>query len=194
MSEQEYTEEEISNRSEELNKYWEGTHDEAEVELYYAGFTRLPKPEFSMPMLDPKALTNMNLSQYAETHIRFQAWLNYAENTLAYTQSMLIGVKRQINQLVAQLKTLYASTRNPATGKPYSLDDRKLMAENNLRYVELLRNQTKLECMKTLAESQVTGLSKSTALISRHVEIRKLEVESGRMAHNMPGRGMYPQQ
>lgn len=192
--EREYTHEEVANQSETLAKFWEGTHDEAERELEIIGFKRIPQPVFTCPELDPKALTNMNLSAYAEVHIRFTAWLNYAENTLAYAQSMLVGVKRQISQLSAQLQVLYGGVKNPETGRPYSLDARKLMVENNPRYIELLRDQTKLESLKVLSESQVASLSKSAALVSRHIEIRKLEVDSQHRNHNMPGRGMYPNQ
>jgi hypothetical protein len=155
------------------------------------GFQRLPKPEFTCPVLDPKQLTTADLSAYAELHARFQRWHNYAENTLSHVESMLVGVKRQIDQLQAQLKIMYASYKNPSTGKVYSIDDRKTLAENNPRYVELLMDQTRLQQMKIQMEAHVNGLSKSAALISRHIELRKLDLEGDRVGHNMPSRGLY---
>lgn len=186
-----YTDQEIYEHTNQLAKYWEGTHDEAEWELGKMGFERIRQPEFTCPVLDPQALTTANLNAYSEMHARFQRWHNYAENTLAYVKSMLIGNDRQMKQLVVQLKTLYASYKNPVTGKPYSADDKKLFAENNPRYVELLRSQTKLEQMQRQMESYAEGLSKSTSLISRHIEIRKMDMEGDHRGNNMPSRGMY---
>lgn len=191
QQEQEYSAQEIYNKTHELARQWESVHDEAESELYHMGFHRVAKPEFTCPILDPQALTKADLHSYAEMHARFQRWHNYAENTQSYVDSMLIGVKRQIKQLEARLLLMYAGYKNPSTGKPYSVDDRKMFVENNDRYTELLRDQTKLEQMKVQLESQVNGLSKSTALISRHIEIRKLDMEGDRVGHNMPSRGMY---
>jgi hypothetical protein len=125
-------------------------------------------------------------------HARFARWHNYAEYTFASIQSILVAIKRQIDQLQAQLKVYYADYKNPQTGRPYSLEDRKSLAETNPRYVELLLEQTKYEQMKSQMEAQVNGLSKAAGLISRHIELRKLDLEGDRMNNNMPGRGMYP--
>jgi hypothetical protein len=187
----EYSPQEIHNKTNELAEQWEKVHDEAEKELYHLGFHRVAQPEFTCPILDPKALTTADLASYTEMHARFQRWHNYAENTQAYVESILIGLKRQLKQLEAQLQLMYASHKNPATGKPFSVDDRKIFVENNPRYVELLQDQTKFEQMKVQMESQVNNLSKSGALISRHIELRKLDMEGDRMGHNMPSRGLY---
>jgi hypothetical protein len=185
---------EVDRQTWELKKYWEGTHDEAEFELHHIGFVRIPRPSYTCPPIDPKALSQMNLVQYAETHLRYVAWMNYAENTLAYAKSMLIGVKRQMEELSNRLRITYATTKNPNTGKPFGVDDRKLLAESNPRYVELLRERTKLESMKELAESQFSSLSGTAAVISRHIELRKMDIESMRTGNNMPGRGMHNNQ
>jgi hypothetical protein len=188
-----YTEQEIYDQTNQLAKYWEGTHDEAEWEIGRMGFQRIRQPEFTCPVLNPQTLTTTNLGDYSQMHARFQRWHNYAENTLAYVKSMLVGNARQMKQLVAQLKILYAGYKNPVTGKPYSADDRQLFVENNPRYVELLRSQTKLEQMKIQMESYAEGLSKDAALVSRHIELRKMDMEGDHRGHNMPSRGLYQQ-
>jgi hypothetical protein len=188
-----YTDQEIQDHTSQLAQYWEGSHDNAERELWHMGFERIRQPEFTCPVLDPKALTSADLSSYGELHARIQRWHNYAENTLAYVKSMLLGNERQMKQLVAQLKILYAGYKNPSTGKPYGVDDRKMFAENNPRYVELLRQQTELEQKKILMESYCEGLSKSASLVSRHIELRKLDMGGDQQGHNMPSRGMYRQ-
>jgi hypothetical protein len=182
----------IGARAEVLSQYWEGTHEEASNELAIAGFRPMRAPDFTCPILDPQKLTSMDLSEYAVNHARFQAWHNYAESTLANINSVLIGVKRQMGQLIAQLRTEYSNVRNRATGKPYSVDDRKALVENTPRYIELLREQTKLEQQQKMMESYVQGLSKTAALISRHIELRKLDLEGGNRNNAMPSRGMYP--
>lgn len=184
---------EVDRQTWELKKYWEGTHDEAEFEVHHMGFPRIQRPNYTCPTLDPKALSQMNLVQYAETHLRYVGWMNYAENNLAYVKSMLVGVKRQMEELSNRLKVTYATTKNPSTGRPFSVDDRKLLADSNPRYVELLRERTKLESMKELSESQFSALEKTAAVISRHIELRKMDIESMRTGNNMPSRGMYVQ-
>lgn len=191
MPQEEYSDQDIYNKTHELAEQWEKVHDEAEKELYHLGFYRVAQPEFTCPILDPKSLTTADLASYTEMHARFQRWHNYAENTQSYVESILIGIKRQLKQLEAQLLLMYGSHKNPATGKPFSVDDRKIFVENNPRYVELLQDQTKFEQMHKQMESQVSNLSRSGALISRHIELRKLDVEGDRVGHNMPGRGMY---
>jgi hypothetical protein len=187
------TEQDFYNQTEALAQKWESVNDQAETELFHLGFAPVTRPDFTCPILDPKALTNADLHSYAEMHARFQRWHNYAEYTMARCQSMLVGIKRQISQLESQLKVYYASYKNPETGKVYSLADRKDLVESNPRYVELLVDQTKFEQMKAQMEAQVNGLSKATGLISRHIELRKLDIEQDRVNNNMPGRGMYPQ-
>jgi hypothetical protein len=177
----------------EVKRYWEGIHDEAEFEIHHMGFPRLQRPTYTCPALDPKALSQMSLVQYAETHLRYVGWMNFAENNLAYVKSMLIGVKRQMEEVLNLMKIKAATTKNPNTGKPFSIDDRKVIAESSPRYIELLRERTKLESMKELVESQFSGLKETAATISRHIELKKLEIESMRTNHNMPGRGMYNQ-
>lgn len=184
----------VHNRTEELARKWEGVHDEAQLEVWHMGFTPIQKPDFTCPVLDPKALTTADLTSYAEMHARFQRWHNYAEYTLARAESILIGIKRQIDQLEAQLKVMYADYPNPHTGRPYSVSDRQSLVESNPRYVELLRDQTKFEQIKKQMEAYVNGLSKSTGLISRHIELRKLDMEGDRVGNNMPSRGMYVRQ
>jgi hypothetical protein len=191
MAEYEYTDQDIHNETHRLAGEWEVIEQQAEFEVHHLGFPRIPKPEFTCPILDPKALTNADLSTYAEMHARFQRWHNYAEDTLAYAESTLVGIKRQLKQLEAQLKVMYAGYKNPQTGRVYNADDRKVLVENNPRYVELLKDQTKFEQIKLLMEPKVNGLSKSAGLVSRHIELRKLDLEGDRVGNNMPGRGMY---
>jgi hypothetical protein len=183
----------IDNRTRQLAQYWEGIHDEAEGELTHLGFVRLPKPGFTAPPIDPKALATMNLVQYAEVHLRYQAWVGYSENTLAYIKSMLIGVKRQMEEIRNDLVLHWGKQINPVTSKPFSADDRKSLAESNPRYLELLRDRTKLESQKELTESYLSAFSGTAAVISRHIELRKLDIDAQRANNNMPGRGMYSQ-
>jgi|SRR5688572_6973676 len=190
---QDYNPERVNNEVVELSKYWSGVHDEAEFELFHMGFPRMPKPQFTCPPLDPKALSNMDLVAYGEAHMRYVAWLNYAENTLAYVKSMLVGVKRQMDELHTRLKISFGNTKNPHTGRVFSIDDRKTLAENNPRYVELLRERTKLESMKELMESHAHSYKESASVISRHIELRKLDIERQGVGNNLPGRGMYAQ-
>src|SRR5690606_31787204 len=82
-----------------LAQFWDRVHDEAEYEITCMGFGRMQQPGFTCPAIDPKALSNMDLIQYGEMHMRYVAWLNYSENTLAYVKSMLIGIKRQMDEL-----------------------------------------------------------------------------------------------
>lgn len=174
-----------------LAQYWEGTHDEAEFEITHMGFNRLPRPQFTCPPLDPKALSTMNLVEYGEAHMRYVAWLNYAENTLSYVKSMLMGIKRQMDELHNRLRIEYSKVTNSHTGKPLSIDDRKLMAESNPRYLELLRERTKLESMKELMDSHASACKESANVISRHIELRKMDIERQGIGNNLPGRGMY---
>lgn len=180
----------INDRAVTFNQYWATVHDDAEWELGALGFERLKKPRFTCPDLDPEALTSADLNQYSLMHGRVQAWHNYAENTLAYVESMLISVRRQMEQLLPQLLIEYSKVNNPRTGKAYSVADRKALAENTPRYIELLRDKTKLEAQQKLAESYAKGLGRNCALISRHIELRKLDIESGRVGGNIPNRGV----
>jgi hypothetical protein len=177
--------------TQQLHDYW-NTYDQAALELNMLGFQRVQQPQYTLPLLDPQALTTMNLHQFAETHARYVGWHNYAENTLAIILATLVQIDREIKQLTGKLYIESAEIKNAATGKPYSLDDRKVWVEQNQRLVELARQRTHHEQQKILMESYTTGIGKWAALISRHIELRKLDIESARTGHNMPSRGMYP--
>lgn len=181
----------IDDETKRLSNYWNGVHDEAEFEISNLGFPRMQQPGFTCPPIDPKALSNMDLIQYGEAHMRYVAWLNYSENTLAYIKSMLLGIKRQMDELHNRLRLEFRRTNNPETGRPFSVDDAKALAEQNPRYIELLRDRTKLESMKELMDSHAEAYGKITAVISRHIELRKLEIERQGTGNNIPGRAMY---
>lgn len=191
--EREYDPQQIEAETKELAASWERIHDEATMELSHFGFGQLPQPAFTCPPLDPKALSNMDLVQYGETHMRYVAWLNYSENMLAYVKSMLLGSKRQMDELHTKLKVSFRQTKNPETGRVFSADDARALSEQNPRYLELLRETTKLESMKLIMDSHVESYNKICSVISRHIELRKMDLEKQGIGHNMPGRGMYAQ-
>lgn len=184
--------EEITGRAEHFNQYWASVHDEASSMLVSWGITPVPKPEFTCPRIDPQALATADLQSYGVMHARVEAWYNYADYTLAWVKSSLICIKRQMEQLLTQLLIEYGKVKNPNTNKPYSVADRKALAENTPRYIELLRHRTYLEAQDELAESRAKAWGRDCALISRHIELRKLDIENGRVGGNIPNRGQHP--
>lgn len=189
--ERDYDPSQVERETRELAASWDAVQSEAEMELRHFGFGQLPQPQFTCPPLDPKTLSSMDLINYGETHMRYVAWLNYSENILSYVKSNLLGIKRQMDELHNKLRLTFRQTRNPETGKPFSVDDAKALAEQNPRYLELLRELTKMEQMKLTVEAHVESYSKICSVISRHIELRKLEVERMGTGHNLPGRGVY---
>lgn len=180
---------EISARAEHFNQYWATVHPEAESELEALGITRVPRPNFTCPPIEPQSLATADLHSYGTMHARVEAWYNYSENILAFVKSSLICIRRQMEQLLTQLLIEYARATNPNTHKPYSVADRKALAENTPRYIELLRQRTYLEAQEEIAESRSKAWGRDCALISRHIELRKLDIENGRVGGNIPNRG-----
>lgn len=166
------------------------TFDEVETELTKWGFSPMEKPRYQCPELTPEVLATVNMTQYSSTYTQFNAWYGYAHNTLARLKAVRLGIEREMNTIGRGMRM--AMHKQKAAGTKLTKEYLEDLVESNPRYSQLALEEQKLDQQVMLVESQVNSLERDLRLISRQVELLRMEHDNGRIDSNMNNRGRVP--
>ena len=176
---------------EALSQYWD-IMTPVHQEMANMGFAPIPQPRYTYPTVDPKDLQRYNNTELGELLSRVTGWLNYAVDRLAYVKAGLIGINREMHQLMILLKQEVGIPKNPTTGKPMSLVDRTELAEQNARHQQLTKHKAILEAEEHLLNSKKASYGEDKFMVSRVISLRIDVNEADRAVHGLPHRGTYP--
>jgi hypothetical protein len=167
------------------------TMEEIEKTLQKRGFVvdETPPP-VPMPKVTAEHLTTTNSREYTTMYAHQLAWLNYSTPLLA-------KVRAQALELNNRMKTIESQIRKDLKSKNRGLDRTERMSEQEIEdfiwldpeYQELLVEKQKNDQQKGILEKIVEGMEANMKVISRQIEIRKLETGNHGIEHNMAGRG-----
>jgi hypothetical protein len=174
-------------KEEFIHSKWD-TFDEMELILAQAGFAPVEKPIFSQPRLTTEVLTTPDSHRYSEIYLQIEAWHNYAYNYKSRLQALQVGFENEMNEIERDVRTTaMAATR----AKKLSAIALKDTVEANPRYGELKIEHQKLEQQRLLMQSHVDSLERDLKLVSRQVEIRRQDIDAGRIGGGVATRGKY---
>lgn len=170
----------------EIHKTWD-TIGDVEADLAMSGFMPMQTPEFECPQVTEAALTTENSQEYTQTYARQLAWFNYSSQVLARVTAHLLQYENEMDTIEARIHVDRRARAKAAGEKPPSGDTLKQEVLMDPRHDELRRQAQVLKQKKIELQAFVDGIERGLKVISRQVEIRKMEIEQGRV--NIPGRG-----
>lgn len=171
------------------------TMDGVNVLLAKHGITPAPKPGFGCPEVTEDDLTTTDNTRYTTTYARLLAWFNYIAPLLAGVTGELLQVENALTYTEAAFRK---RARELNTGKRPRAEGWITEAEIadaiilDADYHELHVEKQRLAQMKSSLTAHTERVERSMRVVSRQIEIRKLEIEGNRTEHNMPGRNKFP--
>ena len=174
-----------------ISTKWD-TIQEIEEQVIARGFPDKTKPKDDCPELTGDLLTTPDSRHYTDMYVLLLAWFNYSNELLAQARARIIQYKNMRDILAAEgrrvVRKQLADDPDPKKKKltVQEFEDKMLL---NPEYQHVLFELQKTEQMEITMTARVESIERSLRVISRQVEIRRLDLEQARNEHNMPGRG-----
>lgn len=171
-----------------LRQHWD-TADQVEVDLAAEGITDKPRPKFECPELTAEQLTTPDSKSYTETYQRFLSWYEYYNELKAKVQARVLQYTNMLDILSAQTRKQHRELSANMGTKKLTVEEVNDLLTTNPEYQEILFELQKYQQSKLLVDTKVDAIERTLRIISRQVEIRKLDFEQSRTASNLPSRG-----
>jgi len=176
---------------EDLQASWNTIDTQERVLEKKYGFPReLDRPPFDRPTLTAEQLTATSNQDYTTLYAQHLAWFNYTSPLLAKTKARLIQKK---NELLDIERTTRKRLReaNRLLPKDERLNEKDIEDEiwSDPRYKELIREEQRQTQTRIELESYLEIMENNLRVISRQVELRKIEMEGAHRENAMPFRG-----
>lgn len=166
------------------------TFAEVEKELQEKGFTDAPRPVVleqgeGFPNLTTQQLTDTPNKEYTALHATYLEWFRYTAEEFARLRALMLQTKNEMEDI--ELETKRDLRAQP--GKKSTTEEIDIAVGLHTRYRDLKVLLQRAEQAKLLLETKVDYLERSLRVISRQVELRKIDAGQGGVNDNMPGRG-----
>lgn len=173
----------------QIHTHWD-TMGDIEAQVAALGFTDVTKPSTgAFPNLVAEDLTTNDSKQYTDRYVEFLAWWRYASEQVATLKAGALQIENEMEDIELEVKKEMKGTPGTGRGGTHTKDDLELAVGTHARFRELKLLLQRATQAKMLMETRLEYLERSLRLISRQVEIRRLDIEQGKTEHNMPGRG-----
>lgn len=170
-----------------IHARWE-TFDEVDLELKTEGFTDADRPPTPMPNLTRNQLTDLPNKEYTELHGEYLEWFRYAAEKFTKIKALVLQVKNEMKDIASEIRS---EMKNQPGKKPPDAEV-DLAIEMHSRYRELAQLLQRSEQAKMVMDTKVDYLERSLRVISRQVELRKIDAGQGEVNHGLPNRGRAP--
>lgn len=127
--------------------------------------------------------------EYLKVNAQYLAWLNYILPTLAYTKGCLLEYENEKTHIEASYREMQRQ-REQGLSKGARMGKEELQDRITLdpRYQELTRAEQEATQTKLLLDAKVEILERTLRVISRHIEVKKIDMEINRIGPNIPMR------
>jgi hypothetical protein len=155
--------------------HW-NTIDQVELQLTQQGIVEKQKPAFACPEVDENLLTSTNHTEYSAIYSRLLAWYNYVTPTFARVKCRVLEFENMLDRIGATIRKELKGTNKLVVKteklSPDEIKDAILLDPNHAMVaLELQRYQQQ----KIQLEAFLEILDRSLKVVSRQVEIKKLE-------------------
>lgn len=167
------------------------TIDDVQEESLLRGFPEKVKPEFECPQLDVETLTSNDSKAYTQKYTELLAWFGYAGELLALIHARVLQLKNMQDILAAEgrktLRDLKSGVKKPTKEE---IEDYLTL---NPEYQDVTLQLQRFQQAKLLYDAKVDSIERSLRVISRQIEIRRLDIEQNRTDGGMSNRGVMGQ-
>jgi len=171
----------------QVQEQW-NTADDVEIGIREIGFPDHQTPAFVCPELNVHLLTSPDSKQYTEAYVSLLAWFTFSAEKLAQIQVRVLQYENMQEVLAAQTRQAARDQSDQSGVKKPTAEEMKDRLLRNPEYLEITRMLQRYQQGKIVMGAKVEALERALRLISRQVEVRRLDIEQGRTASAMPGR------
>jgi hypothetical protein len=170
-----------------LHQQWD-TIEEIEQKLLAEGFQPMAQPEFGCPQITEDTLTTADSKAYTGMYAQQLAWFYYASQALSRCSAELLQVTNEMSLIEATMRKGFRD-RMKAGGKAAKMSAEEMgdLILLDPRYSYLLHRKQELTQYKLELGTYTENIDRGMKVISRQVELRKMELEQSRI--NIPNRG-----
>lgn len=167
------------------------TQEEVEKGLAEMGIVDKPKPLFGIDDITAEILTTTDSREYTTVYARQLAWYNYISPIYAKACSGLIEAENKLTLIEANIRKVVIET-NKLRAKEDRLNAEGINTEvlNDETYQGVLLEVQKMKQYKLRLEAFMENVGRNMKVLSRQVEIKKVEIEGNQREGNL-GRGGY---
>lgn len=180
-----------------ITQKWQ-TYEKSRVELEKHGFLGPTPPGGSAPHVDARLLENISSPNYLQTYSELTAWYGFGEAMKGEYEAEINECKTTLNVLGAEIKKTAkedsAAHKGEKGWKALSSDDLKVLLLTNPEYQAVLLRCQEAEQKLLLLTSRMKGMFRTLALMSRNIEMKKMEAAAGQGVSNWHTRTRNPQQ
>ena len=158
----------------EVHSVWDTLEDVMTVAMK-EGFFPMNRPNYACPELDPNSLVNATSEQFAVLCAQLESWQSYVSSTLAAIEGAILQADNEMDIISTDIRNAVRQQAQEAKEKKPAekvIDD---MVKANPRYRQLMHEHQQHKQKKLLMDSHLSRLSRSLRILSRFVEVRKLE-------------------
>lgn len=183
-----------ASEEQQIHNKWD-TADHIEAELAMQGFVQMPLPAYECPQVTEELLTTEDNTKYTTAYAQLNSWFNYSSQLLARVTTSLLQAENEMEMIESSMRVSMRERLKGAKGddgKPLKMTAEQMQDEVNVneRYVELKLIAQMFKQRKITLAAFLDGIERGLRVISRQVEIRKMEADQART--NIPGRSPYP--
>ena len=170
------------------------TLEEIEEELAGKGLVAMERPPFEYPgAVTPDQLTTQNNQEYSTLYAQHLGWYNFVALTLARVKAMLLQINNEMDDIEVRIrKELKDQNKRLAKDERFNEKDISDSVSSDQRYKELTLEKQRFDQKKLEYDAYLDNMDRNLKVISRQVEIRRLEHEGGKIEGAMPFRGYQP--
>lgn len=154
------------------------------------GYYPLQPPQYPCPVLDVSMLTTDDWKAYSLNWSMFKAWWDFYNEKLAEVSNQVLQCKNTLTMIETATKK---AQRELASATHEKITEARLKEQvlENPEYQAALLELQRYQQAKELVEAKFESLDKSLAMLSRQIEIRRIDLEQTRTGSNIPNRGHY---
>jgi len=147
---------------------------------------KLPTREYEEVSAD--TLSNPDSREYTENYAFYLGWFSYANEELAKVEARVLQYENIVEQVTAETR-VQLRERAKVLGTKYTVEEMKDLLALTPEYKEALRELQVSQQERLLLKAKVERMDRSLRVISRQVELRKLDWETSQTGHNLQNRG-----
>jgi hypothetical protein len=148
-------------------------------------------PPFPIPEVTT-TLVDTDNQAYLITNAQYIAWFNYVTPHVSLNDSLLLQVRGEKKSIeVAFREDFRSRERDLPPSKRTSKEEVSDRTEMDPRYIELMQWEQELLQEQSFLEGCKSQLTLVMRVISRHIEVKKVDIEMNRTAGNMPQRRAF---
>jgi len=151
------------------------------------GFGDATQPSVECPAITPELLLTPDIQQHTVVFAGQLRWHNYAVTLDARIRGEMLQIKNEMEDIEAETRKRLRK-ENEGRGRGEKLTELGINDEvqTTPRYRELKIRLQELQQMKYELDARITELEQNLKVVSRQIELRKEEAQSGDREQNMP--------